>query len=138
VETTTHHIARATAEHDLGRVVVVDDDPDLRELLRHVFEHAGYAVTALEDGSVALDAIAATRPDIVVLDVEMPRMNGWQVLEAVRADTATAELPVILCTVRSTSDDVIRGWSLGCDEYVTKPFDTDELLGKVAAVLGRP
>lgn len=119
------------------RVVVVDDDDDLREFLRRLFEHEGYAVTALSDGRLALDAIAVELPDLVVLDVEMPQLDGWEVLEAVRADEATAELPVILCTVRSDPDDVVRGWTLGCDDYVTKPFDGDDLLTKAAAVLSR-
>jgi DNA-binding response OmpR family regulator len=120
------------------RALVVDDERDVRELIGRVLVLAGIEVAYAEDGSAALQYLRRSGPpDVVVLDVQMPRMDGWATLEAIRGESLTKDIPVILCTVKGSRLDVERGWSLGCDAYLTKPFDIDVLVGTVQGVAGR-
>jgi two-component system OmpR family response regulator len=120
------------------KVLVVDDNDDIRLLMRRVLQWGGFEVAEADRGQVALDLLAAgDLPAVTLLDVQMPDMDGWDTLAAIRADPATADLPVILCTVKGRPVDVERGWSLGCDGYLTKPFDVDEVVAEVHAVVAR-
>ena len=120
------------------QVLVVDDERDVRELIGRVLELAGIEVAYAADGAEALQALRRdARPDAVVLDVQMPRVDGWAVLEAIRVDPLTKDIPVVLCTVKGERLDVEHGWALGCDAYLTKPFDVDVLVGTVQGVAGR-
>jgi two-component system, cell cycle response regulator DivK len=117
------------------RVLVVDDQEDVRELLRVALEIEGSDVTEAPAGEAALAQLdAGFVPDLVVLDIQMPLMDGWEVLERIRARAETHDLPVIVCTVKASQLDAERGWRLGCDGYVTKPFTIDRLTAEVRRV----
>ena len=109
----------------MTRVLVVDDAADLRLLIRGVLSQSGMEVTEAASGAEALRCLADDGPDVVILDVQMPDMDGWETLRAIRRiDSGVA---VILCTVKASPADAVRGWNLGCDAYVRKPFDIHEL-----------
>jgi two-component system KDP operon response regulator KdpE len=117
-----------------AEVLLVDDDPTLLRFLREYMEREGYSVHTAERGQEALRAFYEARPDLVVLDVMMPGMDGWEVAARLRE---LAETPVILLTAKTSEADKLRGFRLGVDDYVTKPFSLAELGARVRAVLGR-
>jgi len=113
-------------------VLVVDDAPDIRLLMREVLRLHGFGVTEAEDGGDALAVLAAgDLPAVIVLDVQMPGVDGWSTLAALRADPRTVAVPVVLCTVRSHPKDQLRAWELGCDAFLAKPFRIDDLVHHV-------
>lgn len=119
-------------------VLTVDDASDLRALVRAVLESRGYAVVEAPSGRDALQLLAqGLRPDAIVLDVQMPDLDGWDTLSAIRADARLAGVPVILCTVRAQQADIDRGWLLGCDAFLGKPFAIDDLARAVTDVCER-
>jgi DNA-binding response OmpR family regulator len=123
------------------RVLVVEDSADIAELIRHYLERANYTVDQLTTGSDVLPRVRLTPPDLVVLDLMLPGMDGLLVCQALRRDPATAHLPIIMLTARGEETDRVRGLELGADDYVTKPFSPKELVARVAALLrraGRP
>jgi CheY-like chemotaxis protein len=121
-----------------ARALVVDDAPDIRLLADLVLTMAGFTVTAASSGSEALRLLAqGDLPDIVLLDVQMPDVDGWETLTRVRRDPRTAALPVVLCTVKGLPEDTLKGWSLGCDGYLGKPFDIGALVDELEGVLRR-
>ncbi|WP_052665536.1 response regulator [Nitriliruptor alkaliphilus] len=103
-------------------VLVVDDEPDVLLLCRVNLEFEGYRVIEAGDGEAALARLAEEVPDVVLLDVMMPKLDGWAVLERIKADPRTAEVPVVMLTAKVQDHDQIRGWSSGAAEYITKPF----------------
>ena len=118
--------------------LVVDDAPDIRLLADLVLSMAGFSVTAAASGREALAILAAGElPDIVLLDVQMPDVDGWETLSRVRSDPRTSHLPVVLCTVKGLPEDALKGWTLGCDGYLGKPFDIGGLVDELQAVLDR-
>jgi DNA-binding response OmpR family regulator len=119
------------------RVLVADDDRDIRDLVTFKLEQAGYAVQSVEDGLGALEAARRGVPDLVVLDVMMPGLSGVDVARELRADPATARMPIILLTAKAAESDLETGFATGADDYVTKPFSPRELVSRVQAVLGR-
>jgi DNA-binding response OmpR family regulator len=121
----------------MKRILVVDDQPALRRLMDVVLSEAGFEVQLAEGGAEALEAVRAAPPEVCVLDVMMPRVNGWEVLEALRADPATEDLPVVMLTAKGDPRDRLRGWELGCDAYLPKPFDPPDVVNEVMAVLTR-
>jgi DNA-binding response OmpR family regulator len=118
-------------------VFVVDDEAELRELVTFHLETAGHDVAVFPDGSACWQELqAADRPPGVILaDVMMPNMDGFQLLKHVRDDDGLAEVPVIMLTGRSTESDVVRGLEVGADDYLTKPFRSQELLARVERYL---
>jgi adenylate cyclase len=122
-----------TAERMLGHLLVVDDEPNNRDLLSRRLERKGYRVQTAEDGLVALRMIEAERFDMVLLDVMMPRMSGFEVLDVLRRDRSRTELPVILVTALSEREDIIEGLKRGANDYVTKPIDFPIALARVEA-----
>ena len=122
---------------DATRVLVVDDDRDIRDLVTFKLEQAGYEVRQAEDGLQALDAVREWAPALVVLDVMMPGLSGVDVTRELRADPATAGVPVILLTAKAQEADVETGFVSGADDYVVKPFSPRELVSRVQAVLAR-
>ena len=116
------------------RVLVVDDDPDIRGLVRELLDRRGFAVTEARDGQEALRAFFADRPDLIVLDVTMPVLDGWKTLERIRE---LSDVPVVMLTAKATELEKTRGLRAGADDYVTKPFGKQELLARVDAVLRR-
>ena len=119
------------------RVLVVDDDPDIVQFVRMNLELEGYDVETAANGLLALESIKERVPDLVLLDVMMPEMDGLSVLSRMRRSPATASTPVIILTARALADDRVRGLDLGADDYITKPFDLEELIARVRTVLRR-
>ena len=121
----------------MNRVLVVDDDADIRELVTFKLQQAGYAVEAAADGQLGLDAALANTPDLILLDLMMPKLSGIEVCRLLRDNDATADTPVILFTAKAQEADVQRGFSAGADDYIVKPFSPRELITRVQAVLAR-
>jgi DNA-binding response OmpR family regulator len=117
-----------------ARILVVDDEADIRELLRELLGRAGYDVEVAEDGRAGLRSLFAAKPDLVVLDVNMPGLDGWQTLERMRD---VSEVPVLMLTARAGELEKVRGLTRGADDYVTKPFGRQELLARIQALLRR-
>jgi DNA-binding response OmpR family regulator len=115
-------------------VLVVDDDPDVRALVSTLLGRAGYLVTEAPDGRAALKALYAQRPDLVVLDVNMPDLDGWATLERIRD---LSDVPVVMLSARGEELEKVRALRAGADDYVTKPFGRQELLARVESVLRR-
>jgi DNA-binding response OmpR family regulator len=118
----------------LTRVLVVDDDPDIRGLVRELLERTGHEVTEAPDGNAGLKRFYAEHPDLVILDVQMPGLDGWSVLDRIRE---LSDVPVLMLTARAQELDKVRGLRAGADDYVTKPFGRQELLARVEAHLRR-
>jgi len=116
------------------RVLLIEDDHPIQELLRAYFEAKGHAVSAAVDGVEGLKAFNAGLPELVLLDVGLPKLDGWAVLQAIRASSS---VPVVLLTALDDTEDVVRGLAMGADDYLTKPFDVRELDARVQAVLRR-
>ena len=115
-------------------VLIVEDDHNIAELLQMYLEKEGYAVTIASDGGKGLEKFRAIKPDLVLLDVMMPVMDGWSVCKAIRAESQT---PVIMLTAKGETDDKVTGLKSGADDYVTKPFEMKEVLARIEAVLRR-
>jgi DNA-binding response OmpR family regulator len=116
------------------RVLLIEDDAHVRDLLHAYFEAKGHSVNTAADGVEGLKAFNAGLPELVLLDVGLPRLDGWAVLEAIRASSA---IPVVLLTALDETDDVVKGLATGADDYLTKPFDIRELDARVQAILRR-
>lgn len=123
---------------DPKSILLVDDDPAIRKILSQSLEMEGFVIYQASNGEEALEAIDSTIPDLVILDVMMPKMNGFEVLKNVRASPKTEDLPVVMLTARSSQEDVWEGWREGVDYYMTKPFDIEELLRFVERIFTEP
>jgi two-component system alkaline phosphatase synthesis response regulator PhoP len=119
------------------RILVVDDDRQLIRLVESYLRQAGYDVSAAYDGETALRLIHTERPDLVILDLMLPDRDGWEITRSVRGDPRLAALPIIMLTARVEDTDKILGLELGADDYITKPFNTREVLARVRTVLRR-
>ena len=119
------------------RVLVVDDDPDILQFVRMNLELEGFDTATATNGRLALDTARELPPDLVLLDVMMPEMDGLTVLRRLRSSPATANVPVILLTAKALAEDRVTGLNLGADDYITKPFDVEELMARVRTVLRR-
>jgi DNA-binding response OmpR family regulator len=119
----------------MAEVLVVDDDPDIRMLVAFALEDSGYTVRQASDGAEALVALEAKAPDAMVLDVMMPGLDGFGVLRGMRAKRLAPNTRTIVLTCKTEERDHLRGWELGADEYLTKPFDPEELVGRVKWLL---
>ena len=117
------------------RILVVDDEEFMREAIRLVLEREGYAVAVAVDGQEALEVLRERKPDLVITDITMPRMGGYELLTALRRDPETHNLPLILLTQKDTTSDVLTGWGSGADYYITKPFVSEILRLSVELVL---
>jgi DNA-binding response OmpR family regulator len=117
------------------KVLVAEDEPTLVQLLEANLEFEGYEILIANDGRKALEMVHSQAPDVVLLDVMMPVLDGWDVLRFMRA--SGIDTRVIVVTARTLDDERLRGWELGCDEFITKPFDIESLLQTVFEVAGR-
>jgi DNA-binding response OmpR family regulator len=115
-------------------VLLADDDADLVDLMTYALRREGYNVLAARDGQQALQRCETERPDIALLDVNMPKLNGFEVCRRLRHDS---DIPIILLTARDEEEDIVRGFQLGADDYVTKPFSAKQLTARMKAVLRR-
>ncbi len=116
------------------KILIVDDDANICELLRLYLEKDGFDTQVAEDGKQALLAVESFSPDIILLDIMLPKLDGWQVCREIRKNHKT---PIIMLTAKGETFDKILGFELGADDYVTKPFDTKEIIARVRAVLRR-
>ena len=126
-----------SAPRDKPLVLVAEDDEDILALVAYRLERTGYDVITATNGEDAANLAAAERPDLAVLDVMMPRLDGYAVTRRIRADERTATMPVILLTARVQEADVARGFEAGADDYIKKPFSAQQLHARVQAALGR-
>ena len=119
-----------------NKILVVEDEESLLKLESILFASKGYAVTGVRDGRSALEAIAAQRPDLVVLDVMLPDLDGFEVCRAIKENPATCNLPVIMLTAKKSSLDLERGRQAGADAYITKPFKSVKVLQVIEGLIG--
>src|SRR6188508_1802077 len=119
------------------RILVAEDDPDIGSLLEHYLKKAGFLATVVASGRDVMPQIKRDTPDLVVLDLMLPGLDGLQVCRAIRGDAATAAIPVIMLTAKSEESDRIVGLELGADVYITKPFSPNEVVARVRALLRR-
>ncbi|MCR5883236.1 response regulator [Rhizobacter sp. J219] len=117
-------------------ILIADDEPNIVISLEYLLQRDGYRVVVARDGQEALDAIAAGPPDLVLLDVMLPRVSGFEVCQNVRENPALAGMPIVMLTAKGREIEVSKGMALGANAYVTKPFSTQELLTQIRALLG--
>jgi len=117
-----------------ARILIVDDDINICELLRLYLEKDGFSTIVVNDGAEAIIANSEQNPDLILLDIMLPKMDGWQVCREIRK---TSSVPIIMLTAKSETFDKVLGLELGADDYVSKPFDTKEVVARVKAVLRR-
>ncbi len=119
-----------------SRILVVEDDPDIAELVEHHLSRAGFSTNVVGTGTDALEQIRQL-PDLVVLDLMLPGLSGFEICRMMRSDPKTAAVPIIMLTARAEEEDRVKGLELGADDYVTKPFSPRELVARLRAVLRR-
>ena len=123
-------------------VLVADDEKSVRDVVSRMLERGGYRVLLAQDGEQAWDLLQGQGVDLAVLDINMPRLDGWELMKRIRSDARLQAMPVLMLTVRDDVDDQVAGYELGGDDYLTKPFDSDLLLARVRIlerrVLGGP
>jgi DNA-binding response OmpR family regulator len=119
------------------RILIVEDDPDIAQLVAHYLDKAGFTTDHVASGRDALQAIAARPPDLVVLDLMLPQVDGLEVCRSLRSDEKTRAIPIIMVTARAEESERIVGLELGADDYVAKPFSPNELVARVRALLRR-
>jgi DNA-binding response OmpR family regulator len=121
----------------VARILIVEDSADIAELIKHYLDRAGHETAVQTSGRDALLAVRQSPPDLVILDVMLPGMDGMQVCQALRAEAATSTIPILMLTARGEEADRVRGLELGADDYVTKPFSPKELVARIGALLRR-
>jgi DNA-binding response OmpR family regulator len=121
----------------MSQILVVEDDPDIAQLIGHYLEKAGHKVDVLSSGKAVMPSVRKNPPDLVVLDLMLPELDGLMICQAMRTDPQTAAIPIIMVTARGEEADRITGLELGADDYVTKPFSPKELAARVTALLRR-
>ena len=119
------------------KILVVDDEPEAVELVEFNLKKAGYAVTTAEDGAEALKKARTQSPDLIVLDVMLPEMDGFEICKALRLDSATRRMPILMLTAKAGEIDRVLGLELGADDYLTKPYSPRELLLRIKKILAR-
>lgn len=120
------------------KILIADDEPNIVVSLEFLMKREGHDVSIARDGRQALELIRSLQPDLVLLDVMMPFMSGFDVLQAVRGDDAIAATPILLLSAKGRDTDIAKGLALGADAYMTKPFSTRELAERVRQMLGGP
>ncbi|MFL6717982.1 MAG: response regulator transcription factor [Burkholderiaceae bacterium] len=120
-----------------ARILIVDDEPNIVLSLEFLMEQAGFEVAVAGDGEAALAQLAAFRPDLVLLDIMLPRLNGYEVCQRMRADPDWSRIKVVMLSAKGRELEVSKGLALGADAYVTKPFSTRELMALVQRLLAR-
>lgn len=114
-------------EDTVAKILVVDDESSIRELVSFTLEDLGHEVIEARDGEDAIRKVNSDQPDLIVLDVMMPKLDGWGVLRELRRSQHRKQMRVVMLTAKSAENDFVLGWKLGVDDYLTKPFDPDEL-----------
>ncbi len=119
------------------KILVVDDDKTFRTMVKAVLEEEGYEVTTAENGVEAWEGLQENKVDMAILDVNMPGMDGFQLLRKIRGDNNLKEMPVLMLTIRAFADDQVHGYESGADDYLTKPFANDILLARIKVLARR-
>ncbi len=119
------------------KIVLAEDEPQIARLVEYKLKKAGYHVICKGNGEEALEAIKAEKPDLILLDIMMPIMDGYEVLKRVKEDENLKNIPVVMLTARTQERDVVKGIELGAEDYITKPFHPAELLARVKRILER-
>ena len=117
------------------KILVAEDQVHIRHLIEYKLRNSGYEVVSVDNGEAALATARTIGPDLILLDVMMPLMTGFEVLVALKADTGTRDIPVLLVTAQSKEHEVLRGLELGAEDYITKPFSPNELAARVKKTL---
>ena len=120
------------------RILIVDDEPNIVTSLEYLMKREGFEVQVAVDGEAGLKAAAASAPDLVLLDIMLPKMNGFEVCERLRAHPASRGMKIVMLTAKGRQADTARGMAAGADLYVTKPFSTRELVAQVKQLLATP
>ena len=120
----------------MKKILIVDDEPDIIEILKFVLETQGYECITASDGEMGLNLAREISPDLIILDVMMPKINGYKVSRFLKFDEKYKNIPILMLTARSQEEDKIIGEETGADEYITKPFDVDFVVQKVKSYLG--
>src|SRR5262245_36453885 len=120
-----------------GRALVVEDETDVAELIRYHLSREGYEVSVVASGTEALRVARETVPDLILLDIMIPQLNGWEICRRIKQEPETRAIPVIMVTGRAEEGDKVLGFEMGADDYVTKPFSPRELVARVRAVVRR-
>jgi PleD family two-component response regulator len=131
-------VVQAPVRNGARRIVVADDDATTTVMISTILKHFNFECEIARDGEEALEIARKRRPALALLDVSMPRMNGFETLTALRGDMATRGTPVILVSVHRDEAEVVKGFSLGADDYITKPFNSGELMARINRVLREP
>jgi DNA-binding response OmpR family regulator len=121
----------------MARILVAEDDPDIANLLAHYLQRAGFEAELVSSGSEVLPRIKKAPPDVLLLDIMLPEVDGLEVCRSVRADQAIAAIPIIMITAKGEESDRIVGLELGADDYITKPFSPNEVIARIRALLRR-
>ena len=121
----------------IKKIVLAEDEPQIARLVEFKLKKEGYQVVSKGNGEEALAAIKAEKPDLILLDVMMPVMDGYEVLRRVKEDENLKNIPVVMLTAKAQERDVVKGIDLGAEDYITKPFHPAELLARVKKILGR-
>jgi phosphate regulon transcriptional regulator PhoB len=129
--------AESAAGQRLGRILVVEDEPDVAEMIRYNVSREGYEVAVVKNGADAIERARELRPDVVLLDIMIPQLNGWEVCRRLKQEPRTRPIPIIMVTGRVEEGDKILGFEMGADDYITKPFSPRELVARIRAVVRR-
>jgi phosphate regulon transcriptional regulator PhoB len=130
-------VERPARVHTMKRIMIIEDDRDIVELVRYNLANEGFQVTAAADGSAGLAGVKKTPPDLLLLDLMLPRLSGLEICKEIRRDASLNRLPILMLTARGDEADRVVGLELGADDYVTKPFSPRELVARVKALLRR-
>lgn len=125
------------AEKDTKRILIVDDEEGIVKVVKMYLEHHRYEVITANDGQVGLEKAKTEKPDLIVLDLMLPRINGYKVCGLLKKDTRYAKIPVILFTAKAKAEDIELGKKVGADAYITKPYERDVLLSKIEELIRR-
>lgn len=115
----------------LKTVLVVEDDPDFQKLTRHILEQEGYKIFTASNGAQGLKVLEEWIPDMILLDIRLPDMDGYEICRIIRSNPRHGRIPIIMVTVESEVKNIVRGLKMGADDYIVKPFDPKELLARV-------
>ena len=119
------------------KILVIDDEEDYLNLVKTILEPQGYSVLTATDGHTGMEKLSLEKPDLLILDINMPEINGFNVCEKIRTSGEFKHIPIIMLTVRRKEEDKIKGLETGADDYITKPFHPRELISRVKTVLRR-
>jgi CheY-like chemotaxis protein len=121
----------------MAHILIVEDAPDNRSIAELILMDAGHTVVSVGDGASAIDAVASAHPDVILMDLSLPRLDGWETTRRLKADPATRNIPVIAFTAHILPNDLDRARAAGCDSVIGKPFEIDFFLGQINALIGQ-